>query len=98
VTVIDAQNKTESELIEAAQNELKTYCNIHTTRFVQLYHIPQSLPNISNLQYEVAPSETQLTESIFLAGDVQLNGSLNAAMISGENAAQGIIELIDKQR
>ena len=31
---------------------------------------------------------------IFLAGDEQLNGSLNAAMISGEKAALAIIESI----
>ena len=38
------------------------------------------------------PSETSLTSSIFLAGDTQLNGSLNAAMISGERAALGVVE------
>ena len=36
-------------------------------------------------------SETRLTSGIFLAGDTQLNGSLNAAMISGEKAALGPI-------
>ena len=38
------------------------------------------------------PAETELTNSIFLAGDTQLNGSLNAAMISGEKAALNVIE------
>jgi len=41
----------------------------------------------------VDASETQLTSSIFLAGDVQLNGSLNAAMISGERAALGLLQV-----
>jgi hypothetical protein len=40
------------------------------------------------------PSETRLTTSVFLAGDTQLNGSLNAAMISGERAALGVVEAI----
>jgi hypothetical protein len=40
------------------------------------------------------PSETRLSNSLFLAGDTQLNGSLNAAMISGERAALGVIEAV----
>jgi len=31
------------------------------------------------------PSETRLTTNIFLAGDTELNGSLNAAYDSEEN-------------
>ena len=57
-----------------------------------------ALPKRSNLQYEMSPSETRLTTNIFLAGDVQLNGSLNAAMIAGERAALGVMESISKFR
>ena len=46
---------------------------------------------MKNIKYEVSASETQLSSSIFLAGDVQLNGSLNAAMIAGEKAAFQVI-------
>ena len=53
-----------------------------------------ALPKLTNLQYEMLPSETRLTTQVFLAGDAQLNGSLNAAMISGERAALGVIETI----
>ena len=42
----------------------------------------------------MSPSETRLTSGIFLAGDTQLNGSLNAAIISGERAALAVIETI----
>ena len=55
-------------------------------------HIPMALPNLVDLQYNMAPLETCLAPNIFLAGDTQLNGSLNAAMISGETAALGVIE------
>ena len=40
------------------------------------------------------PSETQILPTIYLAGDEQLNGSLNASMISGERAALAVIESI----
>ena len=52
-----------------------------------------ALPNLQDIQYEMLPSETRLTETIFLAGDTQLNGSLNAAMIAGERAALEVINL-----
>jgi hypothetical protein len=53
-----------------------------------------ALPKLNDLQYEMLPSETRLTDSLFLAGDTQLNGSLNAAMISGERAALAAIEMV----
>ena len=52
------------------------------------------MPKLDDLQYEMLPSETRLTSSLFLAGDTQLNGSLNAAMISGERAALGVLEVL----
>ena len=63
-----------------------------TTDFIKLYSIPRALPKLRGLKYEMMPSETRLTNGIFLAGDTQLNASLNAAMISGERAALGVIE------
>ena len=42
--------------------------------------------------------ETRLSTGIFLAGDTQLNGSLNAAILSGENAALGVIESLRQGR
>jgi hypothetical protein len=50
---------------------------------------------LKNLKYEMMPSETRLTDRLFLAGDTQLNASLNAAMISGERAALGVIASIN---
>ena len=46
-----------------------------------MYKIPKAVPNLKNVQYNVFPSESKLTDSIFLAGDVQANGSLNAAIL-----------------
>ena len=38
----------------------------------------------------------QLSENIFLAGDTLLNGSLNAAMESGQLAAKALIEQLKR--
>ena len=94
VTVIDNQNLANEELIEQVKIELKNYCGINSCQFLKQYSIPMALPKLDDLQYEMLPSETHLTNSLFLSGDTQLNGSLNAAMISGERAAMGVLETI----
>ena len=98
VTIVKEHNLTEEALVLRVQKELKAHCAIASCRFLKRYLIPKALPSLNNLQYELAPSETQLTGGVFLAGDIQLNGSLNAAMISGERAALGVIEKINGMR
>lgn len=92
VTVVDNQGLSGKSLLEKVQTELKELCGITSTTFIKHYCIPKSLPKLSELHYEISPSETRLTETIYLAGDIQLNGSLNAAMIAGEKAALGVLE------
>ena len=92
VTVVDNQNLSSEKLIQRVKTELKQYCGIDVIKLIKHYKIPMSLPKLQNLQYNLLPSQTRLTDTIFLAGDVQLNGSLNAAMIAGEKAALGVLD------
>ncbi|MEP2279479.1 NAD(P)/FAD-dependent oxidoreductase [Maribacter sp.] len=92
VTVVNNQELSKDKLIAQVQKELTELCGITSSTFIKHYSIPKSLPKLNDLQYELSPSETRLTQTIFLAGDVQLNGSLNAAMIAGEKAALGVLE------
>jgi protoporphyrinogen oxidase len=94
VTVIENQNLSNEMLIEEVKKELAEHCGIDSCQFIKQYTIPMALPKLENIRYEMLPSETRLTTSVFLAGDTQLNGSLNAAMISGERAALGVVEAI----
>jgi len=95
VTVVDDQGLSIETLTAMVTSELSTYCGIKEATFLKSYIIKKALPSLSNLRNDCAPSETQLTNTIFLAGDHLLNGSLNAAMISGERAAKGVIEKIE---
>lgn len=95
VTVVKNTNLSEIELTKTVEQELQKFCKIKTTRHVKTYHIPRALPNLNNLQYDIAPTETQIKPTIFLAGDYLLNGSLNAAMVSGESAARGLITALE---
>ncbi|MGB5437267.1 MAG: NAD(P)/FAD-dependent oxidoreductase [Maribacter sp.] len=94
VTVVKNHNLSPEALIAKVEEELKQHCNIKVHTFIKKYTIAKALPKLSSLHYELSPSETRLTSHIFLAGDIQLNGSLNAAMISGERAALGLIQVI----
>jgi len=95
VTVVKHHNLSPKALIARVESELERYCGIDACTFIKQYKIPRALPKLDNLQYEMLPSETRLTTTIFLAGDTQLNGSLNAAMIAGERAALGVIETMN---
>ncbi|WP_298510350.1 FAD-dependent oxidoreductase [uncultured Kordia sp.] len=94
VTVVKNHNVSNEFLIKKVQEELQQYCGITDCTFLKQYTIPKALPNLQQLQYSVLPSETRLTTHTFLAGDVQLNGSLNAAMLAGEASALGVIEAL----
>jgi protoporphyrinogen oxidase len=91
VTVVKGHSLDEKQLIERVEHDLKSFCKIKVSKFIKCYHIKQALPDLEQLQYEISPTETQLKPNIYLAGDYLLNGSLNAAMLSGERAAQGLI-------
>jgi len=97
VTVVKNYKLSEEVLIAQVLSELEKHCGIDSCTFLKRYKIPMALPDLKNLQYEMLPTETRLTTSVFLAGDTQLNGSLNAAMIAGERAAMGVIETINAQ-
>ena len=94
VTVVDNKDLAEEILVERVKSELIKYCGIDSATFIKHYSIPMALPNLVDLQYEMPLAETRLTPNLFLAGDTQLNGSLNAAIISGERAALAVVEIL----
>ena len=94
VTVVKSHKLTESELITKVKSELQTTCNITNVNYLKTYTINQALPELATIAASISPTETRLTDTIFLAGDYLVNGSLNAAMLSGENAALGLLEAI----
>jgi protoporphyrinogen oxidase len=92
VTVVKPHDLDNEALKARVIRDLEQYGGISDCQFIKHYHLKKALPQINDLKNELAPSHTRLTDNIFLAGDQMLNGSLNAAMISGERAAMGIIE------
>lgn len=95
VTVVKEHSLSKDDLVQAVEKELKTQFDIQPIRFLKRYAIPKALPDLQNLQYGIAKTETRLNSRTFLCGDVLLNGSLNAAMLSGEQAAMGLIHTLE---
>ncbi len=95
VTIVKPHKLSESELVKSVQKELTSLCGIKETTFLKRYKIKRALPNLSNIQYDIDSTETRLTSKTFLAGDQLLNGSLNAAMLSGERAAHAVLQTIN---
>ena len=96
VTVVKKHDFSEYQLIQRVKDDLEKFCGITTERYLKHYPIKKALPKLTNIRYSITPTETRLTDRTFLAGDYLLNGSLNAAMLSGEMAAKGVLEAIEK--
>lgn len=95
VTVVKEHNLSKLDLILRVTEELKSICKIDAINLLKHYSIKKALPKLDNLQYEISSTETKLKPTLFLAGDQLLNGSLNAAIISGERAAIGVIQTLE---
>ncbi len=61
--------------------------------FLHRYDVRYALPKLDSVAYRYDPTHSRLIDRVFLAGDQQLNGSLDAAMRSGRLAAEGALRL-----
>ena len=94
-TIVRDVEYNEEELVEKVSEELKFEFGIKTIKFLKQFYIPKALPDLKDIQYELQSTEARLSTQIFLAGDQLLNGSQNAAMLSGERAALGVVEVLE---
>ncbi len=92
VTVVKNHDLEETDLINKVETELKNNCGIITKRFIKRYIIKKALPDLKHVEYNGSEAKFKFSDSIYLAGDTQLNGSLNAAMTSGESVTKLIAE------
>ncbi|WP_246020052.1 FAD-dependent oxidoreductase [Muriicola soli] len=91
VTVVKEHHLNEEELIRKLEEELRRLCGIEEVRFLKRYHIARALPELDSLTADWTAANGKLGKSIFKAGDHLLYASTNAAIISGEMAAEAMI-------
>lgn len=94
VTALDSQGLEEDGLVQRVKHELEEYCDIRDITLVKVMRIPQSLPDRGDLQYHLDQSQTFHHGTVLIAGDQELNSSLNAAILSGETAAHQLVKLL----
>lgn len=92
VTVVGATELDERALVSKVEQEMSSHCGITGLEHLRTYHVAQALPVLSGLQYQPTLEQVRHGHGIYLAGDYLANGSLNAAMLSGEVAAQAITQ------
>ncbi|NVK48136.1 MAG: FAD-dependent oxidoreductase, partial [Cyclobacteriaceae bacterium] len=83
----------EKELVREVQKELSRISGIKADffKYIKCYHINYALPHVDDLKYTIPFTECKISDQVYLAGDYLLNGSINAAMISGRIAAEAVI-------
>ncbi|NKI31055.1 protoporphyrinogen/coproporphyrinogen oxidase [Croceivirga thetidis] len=92
ITVVKKHELTELELEQRLRYELETQCGIDLGKLIHKFNIKKALPNKSDISQ--VPKKIRQGDTIFLAGDYLANGSLNAAMASGEMAAGEVIKFL----
>ena len=98
VTVIENHSLSDEMLVSRVKAELQEYCGIMFPKFIKLYSIPKALPNLHDIRHDLNVDDTSChVPGVFLAGDTLLNGSLNAAMISGERAALAALKYLNNK-
>ncbi len=97
VTVIKDHNLHEDFLVKTVIKELQDLCGIRNLRFLKMYDITKALPDRKHISYVPLKEDIKINDHLILAGDHLSNGSLNAAMLSGEFAANLAIETLKKQ-
>ncbi|MEM6771078.1 MAG: NAD(P)/FAD-dependent oxidoreductase [Bacteroidota bacterium] len=84
----------ESQIGQAEQDLLRhSRLPNDALRFLKHYEVKQALPRLNPVTYRYDPSHARVADRTFLAGDQQLNGSLDAALRSGRLAAEGLLSV-----
>ena len=88
VTVLNNNEMSDDYLIDHVVKELCSRCQIHIASFLKMYTIPNALPDNATANGTASKEDMTVKKGVYFAGDYVLNGSLNAAMQSGEDAAK----------
>ena len=91
VTVVKQHSFSSEVLVSQVKGELEKYFSITKVKFIKHYAIPRALPDLGSVSYEPNLDLMAYEDKLLLCGDHTANGSLNAAMISGEIAAHEVL-------
>ncbi len=89
ISVVGAAQLSSSDLEKAVQKELETWFGkeVQDWRHLDSKTIHYSLPNQKNVLHKCSSEHYKIRDGLYSCGDFLLNGSINAAMNSGNNVA-----------
>jgi phytoene dehydrogenase-like protein len=89
VSVSGLQEASDEVLVREAVDELSRWFGqpVKDWKHLTTYRIDYALPNQDRVQNDIQPAKMRIREGLYVAGDHQLNGSINAAMKVGRVAA-----------
>ncbi len=84
----------DGDLSARIRNELKSWFGdeVYAWRLLKTYRISYALPNQRQVAGQAEARHLRLKEGLYICGDHLLNGSINAAMQSGRQVAEVIVE------
>jgi protoporphyrinogen oxidase len=88
VTIVRKHSFSSEVLVIQVIGELEKYFSIKKAKFIKHYTLAAALPDLRSVSYEPNLELLAYADKILLCGDHTANGSLNAAMLSGERAAE----------
>ncbi|MEM9830376.1 MAG: NAD(P)/FAD-dependent oxidoreductase [Bacteroidota bacterium] len=95
VSLNGARTESDEELTTAIKNELTTWLDDEPEAWEHLttYRIDYALPNQDSVTHNLNKEQCQVRDGLFVTGDYLLNGSINAAMRAGRQAADIILQI-----
>jgi protoporphyrinogen oxidase len=92
VSIVGKTEILDGDLIKMVKKELSQwFLDVSMWEFLRLYRIEYALPNQENAENLLQPRQYKVREGLYTCGDYLLNGSINAAMLSGKAAAEAIL-------
>ncbi len=90
ISVVGKTNLSQKELIATARKELTTWFGrgVEKWELLKCHEVKYALPNQQTVSASKGDSSFKIRDGLYLAGDWNFNGSINAAMRSGRLAAE----------
>jgi len=99
VTVVDySSNLTDDAIMSAITSELNTWWDFETEKweFLKMYRIPYAQP-AQSIPYAIKGKSQTVSEGIQCCGDHRGGATLNGAIASGRQAAQKVLDSLQRQ-
>jgi protoporphyrinogen oxidase len=95
-TILGIDDREDSILADAIKLEMSKWFKsaIDDWELLKVYRIPNALPNVPHVSYDIEPNSIVIDENIYLCGDHMLQGSIQGALRSGRQAAELLIQQV----